>query len=604
MLQIYVYGPKEEGWLDLNPGAQIELEENAEAFDEDLSTGTFTIPLDVPWTEHNRRLLNFAERPENFVRTQKIFRCDVYNDGLAEMVYSQLTILEKNGAFNFSQGSFNCSIAGTKGLFGTLIKNKKITDLTLGGAITWEDDDSRTFAYKVATGIISNYPQLRFAPVAIEEFFQKDRPDFDDEFIAQDTVNTIVVNETNTAWSFGRPLPTDPNTVVPQGVPEYCDYRTIPFFQVKFVLKKIFEENNFKVSGAIVDETYFDDLVIFNNYAIEYYLLSPTYNDLNRQINPKNHVPDISIADFLRGLFALFNVFPSFQNATDVKLVYRESILTNRQIFSINNLVAKVFNANYEEGNDQDGYTLDYQWDNADQYYSDRVKEFEKKTFVGTVQFFSDLQNLDIDRPLTTDDYAFVESENLYYQVANSTVTPILWDAIGEELGKYVEGNGDRTPEIGISTLCTYVEYDPDDALFEKRLYAGTRQPGTYRNNRGTWVKNKFGFRVFFIKMGYTGYINIPVSGSHLIALENWRFVTYSLAWKGRFGLVEKFHKKWQQSRNNAQILKAQMQTDQSVYENLRKANCLEIESILTIPVKIERSIPDNGSMKMHMMIL
>ncbi len=604
MLQIFLYGKNKQGWLDLNPDTVLELEEFADAFDEDLGTGTFTLPTELPWTDNNRKLFGFAERLENFSKIPKQFKCDVYDDGFPEMISAQLTVMEKNGAFSYSSGSFSCSIAGTKGLFGTLIKNKKMTDLSLGGIINWAAKTSREFAYDVMTGVEPGYPYIAFCPVAIEAFIDTERPDHFGEFLAKDTVNTIVINGAGTSWVFGRPDPGDETIAVAEGDYYYIDYRTVPFFNLKYVLKKVFEENNFKVTGAFVDDADFDDLFIFNNFGIENYPFYTAAIDINTQINPANHMPDITIKDFLLGVFAMFNIYPSFQNAEEVKLVYRKTNLTSRQIFSLNEFIDKVFNSAFENSEPENGYTLDYQWDSADQYYSDRIKDLSDKTFVGSVRTFADLETLDPGRPLTTNDYAYVEADNLYYLMANSLVTPKLWDAYAENLDKFVVGNGDSAPEIKISPLARYVEFDSDDALYEKRNYVGTRQPGSYLNNKNTLVKKPFGLRVFYIKMQPWLSVNIPMSFTHNRDKEDNVIEPYSLAWSGDYGLAKNFHNAWQDVRQNGQIVKTNIKADHKILSAIRAANCLEIDNILYLPYKTERSIPHNGSVKIHLMLL
>lgn len=604
MLQIYLYGPTQQGWLDLNQNSELEIEEYAEPFDEDLSTGTFSLPTDLPWTDNNCRLFGFSERLENFSKMPKQFKCDVYDDGFPEMISAQLTILEKNGAFSYSTGSFSTSIAGTKGLFGTLVKNKKLTDLKLGGLINFPGKDSREFAYDVMTGVELNYPYISFAPVAIEGFLQTDRPDYTTEFLARDTVNTVVINNTGTGWVFGRPTAADPTIAAPSGDAEYVDYRTVPFFNLKYVLKKVFEENNFRVSGALVDGTDFDDLYIFNNYAIEYYLVSPSFADINHFINPANHMPDISIADFLRGLFALFNVYPTFVNAQEVKLIYRKTLLSGMQIKSLNEVVDKIFNSSFENSEPEDGYTLDYGWDSSDQYYSDRVKDLTDKTYIGSVRTFADLQTLNPGRALTTNDYAYVEADNLYYLVANSLSTPKLWDAYAERLDKYIVGKGERTVDINISTLATYVEFVEADALYERRPYVGTRQPGSYTNNKKTLVKNAFGLRIFYIKVYPLLSSFFPFSFSHNRDKDGNIIEPYSLAWDGEYGLAKNFHNGWQAARSNAQIVKTNVRADHKILSEVQAATAMEIDNILYLPYKTERSIPNNGSVKMHLMLL
>ena len=256
MLQIYIYGENEEGFLDIDPDTFLDVEGMSGIFDEEFSFGEFSIPNTFPWTDNNKRLLGFAERLENFSKKSYYWRCDVYDDNFPELVNAKLTLLEKNGSLTYRKGKFNASISSTKGLFGTLIRNKKLKDLSLGGKITWNAlQDSRHFAYDVMNGQYPAYDYFAFAPVAIEDFYDKSRPDYNNEFLARDTVNTVVISGSN--WTFGRPLSNNPTQAVASGHAEYKDYGTIPFFRLKYIFRKVFEDFGFTVDGAFLNRAWF-----------------------------------------------------------------------------------------------------------------------------------------------------------------------------------------------------------------------------------------------------------------------------------------------------------------------------------------------------------
>ena len=79
----------------------------------------------------------------------------------------------------------------------------------------------------------------------------------------------------------------------------------------KYVFIKVFEELGFTVTGDFITSTDFDDLVLFNNYAIEDYFTILNYVDVNHTIDPRNHVPDISLVDFLKAILVkcVFSTF-------------------------------------------------------------------------------------------------------------------------------------------------------------------------------------------------------------------------------------------------------------------------------------------------------
>lgn len=596
MLQIYIFGPLAEGFLDIDPNTSLQMESLTEAFaDEEDNSGDFSLPVDLPWTGNNRRLLGFTERLENFGTKENYWRCIVYDSGFPELPNAKLTMLEKSGNFSYTRGKFSASISGNKGLFGSAIRNRNMKDLTLAGPIHYTTA-SRLFAENVMKGVYPLYSYLSFAPVAIESFFDDSRPDYSGEFLAKDTVNTVV-NSGTTAdnWTFENPAGAT-----------YADYRTIPFFKLKYVLQKIFEENGYTLSGAFIDDAGFDDLVIFNNYSLEFY--DPTTGiDYGRNITPANHMPNMPVSDFLAAVFSMFNLYPDFTGATnDIKLLYKNTSITARRVLSLNDICSNEFSATYQEHGNTGGYKINYVWDSNDQYYSDRVKDdiTKDKTIVGTVATYAALNTFTVGITLTTDHLVYVQSQNMYYQLADGTTSPKKWDAYAERLNAYQKGTGENSIDLNISTLCSYVEFVPADGLYERRDYAGCRQPGSYVNNKGVRVLNDFGLRVFYIKRLPIGGSNIPVSFNQNRDVNNDRIVPYSLAWQGSDGLAENFHRVWQDLRQNAEIIKTTIKGSQKALSDLAANNCWEINNVLFILYKIERNIPMEGEIEISLIAL
>ncbi|MES2457206.1 MAG: hypothetical protein V4594_16750 [Bacteroidota bacterium] len=604
MLQIYIHGNLESGFLDLIPGTVLDVEALQESFDEDITSGEFTLPIDVEWTDNNRRLFNFSERVENFKRAENFFICTVYYQHFPELVRAKFTILGKQGNFNYRKGKFTASISGSKGLYGSAIRNKKMTDLSLGGIIEWAGMDSREFAYSHATGGQPQYPYISFAPVAIEQFFQEDRRDFLGEFLAKDTVNTVVITGVGTNdWTFGRPSTTDPSTPVPSGTDGYQDYRTVPFFKTQNVFSKCFTEFGFTVSGDLLEDPEFLDLCMFNNYGIE--ILSRTFIDFNRRIIPSNHMPDVLISDWLKAMFSLTSMFPVFEDNNKVRLVYHKTDIVVNKIVSLDDEIDGEFESETLDGTaTENGYKVAFAWDSADQYYSERVKDRKDKTLVATVAVYGDLATLDIGRPMNTDDIVLVQSENIFYQVADATTTPILYDAWSENLDEYLKGEGEKTIDISMSTLCHYVELDPATQLYVRKNYVGCRQPGSYINNSGALVKNSFGLRVFYISQEMVGTVIVPVSYNHNRNALNQRRCRYSLSINGTDGLAEAFHIPWLNIIENAELIKVSARSSPKVLQTLRTYNRFQIAGTLFFLKKIERSIPPGPTIKLEVVAL
>lgn len=595
MLRIFVYGANgNNGYLDLDPSIELSMEETTPLFSEDLSIGEYSLPYDgILWTDNNRKLLGHAERIDSSTRPTFFF-CTVEHNGWPEIVKGKLTLLTKAGRFNYRNGNFRSTISGSKGMFGSIIKNKTLKDLTLGGPITWDGMDSREYAYEVMTG---TYPQLQFlfsfVPVAIETFMHTDRADYNGEFIAKDVVNNVVIDASQD-WSFGRPDPDDPLLTIAAGEEKYLDYRTIPFFHVKNICRHCFEQFGYRVTGDFIDDASFANLVLFNNYAIEKYNLT-TFLDENRQIIPANHLPKVPIATFLQRLFSFLNIKMDFGPDNTVTLQYRKNHLAVKTIFDIDDIVADGFETQFEEEQLADGFTADYAWDSADSYYSDRVKDLSTKTLCASVAKFSDLLTLNIGRDFTTDDIAFVEALNMYYAVADATTNPVLkWDAWAEALHPYKSGEGEETIDIGLSTLCQYVLFNETTGLVEKTNHLGTRQQGTYINNKGTLVSAEYDLRVFFAQLGSVAGVDQPLSFNHNRDANNTIIQFDSLQLSGEYGMVKRYLDAWHQASKNKEILSIKVNANAAKLEAIRKATLIRLKSVHFLLQRIERSINSN----------
>lgn len=615
-LQIYVYGPYEEGFLDLPADAKLDIESFGDAFDENFTVGTYSLPNQFPWTPRNRRLLGFPERLKNS-SGQQYWRCTVYDSGLPTLENAKMFLIQKKGRYDYTQGFFNVSISGTKGLFGSQVRNKYLKDLTLGGAITF-GTDSRGFAEAVMKGTETRFPYIAFAPVAIENFFDPNRLDYNSEFLAKDRVNNIIITgSTTNAWTFGRPQSTSPGTPAASATAEYVDYRTVPFFQLKYVLKKCFEEFGYTVKGDFLTSTDFDDVYIFNNCGIEKY--SNAYTDYNRVIYPGNHMPPkLLVTDFLKGWFGLLNIYLSF-SGTEVTLTYRKDDFVATGVMSLNDIVAEDFDSSYinqfntenttdDVSNLQGGYVLNYTWDGNDQYYSDRVKSWlgdstitPEKNIVATVAKASDLGYLSIGRPLTTNDIAYCQADNLYYQVADATTIPLLWDVYAEGLNSFRKAPATRSVEVPISTLATYVEQNSGTGVYEKQLCLGTRQPGSYFTSKGVQVVNDFGLRVMYIKKITIGGVSLPVSFNHNRDDANNKILPYSLAWNGEDGIGKNFHYQWQNLQEKLEVVKTSVAINQKVLRGLSSYKKFEVNGILFFAYKTELTIPLQQSMTLYL---
>jgi hypothetical protein len=594
MLSIFVHSGANPGFLDLPANAALQMESFSEAFQLEEEAGEFSLPLDLYWTDTNRLRLGFKERLENFNKAENWFIISVYDSNFPVFTKAKLTLVSKSGSFNYRNGKFSVSVSGTRGIFSSIAKNKKMTELQLGGTIAFPVGmDSREFAYWHYHTGYTQFPQIRFAPVGFEGFYDQERFDFNGEFLAKDTVNNIVETGGG-AWLFGRPTEANPAVAAGATTVEYMDYRTIPFFRVKFLVEKIFTDLGYAVTGEFLSNPDFDNLVLFNNYGIERYSAFEftilTSFDENTSINPGNHVPDMLVDEFLKSILPGLGIFPVFIDDKNVVLVYHNTNIEKSGIANCDDVLLDNFESNFiDGGTKQDGYKITLATDENDSYYSERVKDISTKTLVSRVATRADLDNI-TSGSLTTDNIVYVEAENMYYTVADATADPMLWDAFAEELNEYISGSGDKQVDIKFSTLAQYVTLDAGTGLYINKGYLATRQKGTHISRKSVLVKNTFGLRLFYTTAPGDVTV-IPTSYNHNRNADNTLKEKYTLALQ-QADSIALLHKAWQNILQNAEDVKIALLANSEVTERLRRHPKIQVAGLVVFVKKIEKTIP------------
>lgn len=608
MISVYVHGTKSildllnpqaistGGWLDIPDDAKLSLEALSEPFQMEEKMGELIIPFQIEWTDNNRKLLNYSERVENFNKTDNFWICTLYEFGFPVIEYGKITILGKKGNFNYQTGTTSISISGTKGIFASAIRNKKLKDLELGGTIPVNNityASYRDYAYQHYTMNYASAPQIRFAPVAIEKFYNQDRTDFSGEFLAKDTVNCIVEDGSG-SWVFGRPSPDNPEVAVTdKGQDSWVNYATVPFLTAIHVVRSIFNESGFNVIGEFLDGSDFSNLVIFNNFMLERYTHNILgYSDNVHDIDPKNHVPDMLVEDFIRAIFSM-GIFPVFTDSNNVILNFHSKLISDANVGEIDSISTDLFESTFSSGSSrQDGYKISYTSDKEDSFFSERVKELTGKIVAARVNTFDDLATVPAGG-LTTDHIVYVRADNMYYQVADATATPVLWDAWAEGLNEYVKDGGERQIDLGFDTLATYVILNEDTGLMENQRICGTRQHGTYFSSKGDIIRHPFGLRLFYCNTPGDAAVK-PVSYNHNLKPDNTQRETFSLALSSEKSIAE-VQAVWQDAMQNAEIVKVYLFPDDKSIELLKKNPKVFKGGILYLIRKIEREIPLTG---------
>jgi hypothetical protein len=574
MLQIFVYGPTITGFLRLSEGSRLQVEKLNDVFDEEFLLSEWSLPVEAPFDDYNRKLLGFAEIFENNISRVDTWQVDVYNNTSPFIYKGKMTMLEKTGQFNYLTGKFNFTISGSKGLLNVALKNKKLPSFTLGGPITWSTHDSRQMAQRVMTGLEpSIFQKLRFAPVAIENYFDTERKDYNNEFLAKDCVNNIVRNTSlPDDYEFGRPLSTDPDTPVDSGGTEYADYRTVPFFRYQYIFLSVLNELGYTVTGDWIFDEDWSKLVIFNNYSIEDYV---GLTDYNRRIDPKNHVPDVLAVDWIVAVAKTFNFKITIADNT-INLRYRKKVLEDKRAFDATALVGADFQYQNSSENNK-GWRITFADDSADSYFGDRIQSTDGLTLEGNVDTPADLSSL--PGPLDTDSIASVDSVNMIYRVIDA-IGPV-WEPYSEALTDITLGDGQNTLEIPIKPMASYVEID-ENGYQTLRPYVGYRGPGSYQRLTGGHTKNPYGLRMFFIDLDDD---NIPESYNH-------RATGYSLSLTATNSFSKLLHEPWLRLKENQAVIKTRIRIDERIEQQLNNADFVIINNVYFLRKQINVDLP------------
>jgi hypothetical protein len=589
LLQLYVYGNKFKGFLDLVPGTSLDMETLSELFDEELTLGEYSLPLDAPFTDNNKKILGNVEMLNSVPANETLYwRCDVWADGITVRTAAKLTLIAVNGNFSYDAGNYQFTLAGNKGLFGSAIAGFTLQQLVLD-KISLNGLDARTFATNVMKQTAGNtqYSFMKFAPVAIENYFYVNRPDYNGEFLAQDIANNIVIN--GASWKFGRPTSADTTIAAAPGSAEYMDYRTIPFFTYKWICTKIFQQFGYTLTGDWVDDAAWDKAFMFNNFGIEQYDTTAK-TDLSTYIFPAQHLPKKSIGTFLRDLQFFFCIKFSFLDGNIVRMDYRKSSLASKSTMDATAITGNLFNSNMLDYKEK-GFTLAFNFDSADAYNGARVQAIDGKQLVATINNFTGFGALIIGRTFNYNDLVYVKAENQYYAYSNGSGTS-AWEYFSEKLFPMVIGAGGYSYQTGISPMTTYLLYNPDiDKLINKDM-AAVSMPGTYFNKNNTLVENPFEPRIFYIDMLSKSGVVIPASFVHNRDRVGQLRVPVSLAWDGDEGLYATLWKDWLNFLMNTRLVKASLSFNQRSYANFSDAVKIRINGTYYLPHLTTIKIP------------
>jgi hypothetical protein len=227
-----------------------------------------------------------------------------------------------------------------------------------------------------------------------------------------------------------------------------------PFFV--HIFKKVFEATGYKIKGSFLDDADVMKLIIFNNFALDsvvYDAASPTVIVINKwsdTIDLKNHVPDISITDFIKGVKNFFNlgIFVDDSKKTVEFILLRDVVRSD----DYDDWTSITLQTGKEiDFNTGSGYTLKVP-DNLNADVAARAIPLAgtvKASVTSTAALAALTDHADGDLRLVTDLDQYYKCTRLY----DGTVYSFTWSFFSENYYSYVVGDGKNEIPLSIGTL-------------------------------------------------------------------------------------------------------------------------------------------------------
>lgn len=598
MLSIYLHTETGRKALDMQIDAGITIKDIAPEFNGKLDNGFYSLPIDVPMSGNNRRLLNM---PENNISGFPIpeWEVDLVEDGIPIYSKIKMMLLKYTSSVDFSYGVYHMSMTGAISRFAAKSNGKRLKDLFLGGAINFAPYDSRTFATFVMkpNGPYSQYrDRIGFAPVYWPGFIDKGREDFSTEKLNYDTINCLHLEPNTGDWYF---LATDyniPGQPIFGWQPEYADYKTIPFFRLRFVLENLFKEFGYSIQGTLLNDEDFNKIYLANNYSLER-CVHQNHTDYNRSIKPSNHMPDISITDFLIAFCGVFGVCFSFgENIVQINYVQDAP---KKQSIDISELSDKEIEATYPDP-EKNGYQIDWEFGVGDAAPGDYVLKIEPNDIIVSVNNRGDINTV---TGYEDGNLLYCRSENWYYRWSEQAQR---WEYHSEGQQAYETGKNYNKVSIKLSPLLQAKGKDDDNNNFSKEMLMA-KGPGSYYNDSYKQVVNDFGLRMLFIDLlpmpGNQSYV-VPISYNHNTDDAGNSRSRFGLNLKQEKGIVDTFKKKWLKLTNQAIFIDAQIKLPPNLPVKSLLEKKLKLGSHYYLPKEYENKKSKDGYFKITLMQL
>ncbi|AWW31825.1 hypothetical protein DN752_17745 [Echinicola strongylocentroti] len=223
------------------------------------------------------------------------------------------------------------------------------------------------------------------------------------------------------------------------------EHTAIPFLYLTEVVKKVFAKAGIVASGEFFEEDMVKHMLLYNNRTLDFVEVkststgnrvsritgnlynpdidNPNYsyrNVLDLAIKVKNHLPDVSCPEFLKGLKNFFGLkydFNPLQNRVDIRFI--RNIIRSRDVLDLTKQAHRVYTLKHAQEN---GFSFSY--DNPDPLFADGLNNQPPEAPDYTVQKYTDMTALNPE----LEEIALVQSLGAYFRFEKAKDESPAWE--------------------------------------------------------------------------------------------------------------------------------------------------------------------------------
>ncbi|KAB7728120.1 hypothetical protein F5984_20455 [Rudanella paleaurantiibacter] len=290
--------------LELPPGAVLTFEQAVRWLGDGKTPGGFSYPISFPLNEANRRFLQHAYRPDTPEPTMSI----PVSVQIGEVLHRRCTLsyrVQNGGGDGFLKLDGGEAADPLRSLS---LRDAVGTDLVYLDEVLEGPRSLAEYLNKIATLAPSTFP-LTFFPLKNDLFFEKE--------LTNEQVPGLIRQPYVNMYGSGPqgPATFQTDAALQKGFP------IVPFFFLTDILNRVFARIGYRPVGDWLADPEVLCYTIFNLTAIDAY--RGRWEMGRFAVRVRDHLPDVSVSDFLRALRSRFGILFHFDSSNRTVSVRR-----------------------------------------------------------------------------------------------------------------------------------------------------------------------------------------------------------------------------------------------------------------------------------------